>query len=273
MNLITAKCPDCGADLKIPDGASSVVCEYCGSNVIVTDVLGTGAVMQNCMILAYAALKDENYEEALSHFNSALEIDMKSSSALFGRALCTGWLGKVAKPGFDDMMEMFEKAISYTPADKQENVKKNAAAEVVKSVRHSIPNIKFGVEMVDLEMGDNDADYAASTADIIANVKKTKEQISRALEKAQEYDPSNKDIPGVITEINAITFSKPMPGINQQIDENFSKAGAELKKIDSQPQTPQVTTTKKSGCMGVVAVMVFLGAAIVTAITILSSSI
>jgi tetratricopeptide (TPR) repeat protein len=266
MNLITAKCPDCGAGLKIPEGSSSVICEFCGSQVMVTDVLGTGAVMQNCMILAYAALKNENYEEAFDHFNRALEIDMKSSSALFGRALCTGWLGKVAKPGFDDMMDMFEKAINYAPADKQANVKKNAAGEAVKSVRHLIPNIKFGVQMIELEMDAKDADFAASTADITANIKNTKEQITRALQKALEYDPSNKEIAPLMAEINAITVTaaKPLPGINLQIHENFSKADAELKTIDSQTQSPQQTqqVKSKSGCMGVFAILAFLAIAI-----------
>src|SRR5258706_3061187 len=241
MNLISAKCPDCGADLKIPEGSSNVTCEYCRSNILVTDVLGSNVVMQNCMMLAYAALKSENYEEAYDHFNRALETDMKSSGAWFGKALCAGELGKVANPRFDEMMTMFETAINYAPADKQNNLKKTAAAEVVKCVRHIMPNIKFGVEMVEMEMGDNDADYAASTADITKNIKNTKEQITRALQKAQEYDPSNKDIPVVMTEINAIAISKPLPGLNVQIDENFSQADAELKKIDTTPQTTQQT--------------------------------
>ena len=274
MNLITAKCPDCGAGLKIPEGSSSVTCEFCGSQVMVTDVLGTGAVMQNCMILAYAALKNENYEEAFDHFNRALEIDMKSSSALFGRALCTGWLGKVAKPGFDDMMDMFEKAISYAPADKQVNVKKNAAAEVVKSVRHIIPNIKFGVEMIELEMDAKDADFAASTADITANVKNSKEQILRALEKAQEYDPSNNEITPLMAEVNAIAISKPMPGINLPIHENFAQASEELKKVGTeQPPPPQVSNKSKSGCMGVVAVLAIVLVVLIAGIAILSSTI
>ncbi len=264
MNLITAKCPDCGADLKIPEGSTSVTCEYCGSNVLVTDVLGSNAVMQNCMMLAYAALKDENYEEAYDHFNRALETDMKSSGAWFGKALCAGELGKVVKPRFDEMMTMFETAINYAAADKQNNLKKTAAAEVVKCVHHITPNIKPGEEMVEMEIGDKDADMAASTADIEKNIKNAKEEITRALQKAQEYDPSNKDIPALITEINAVKHSEPMPGINLQIDENFSDAQKKLSEVQ-QPAAATaapVSSAKKSGCSFMItAIILIIGVA------------
>jgi tetratricopeptide (TPR) repeat protein len=260
MNLITAKCPDCGADLKIPEGSTNVTCEYCGSNILVTDVLGSNAVMQNCMMLAYAALKNEDYKEAYDHFNRALETDMKSSGAWFGKALCAGELGKVANPRFDEMMTMFETAINYAPADKQNNLKKNAAAEVVKCVRHITPNIKFGEQMLELEMGDKDADYAASTADITANLKKSKEEITRALQKAQEYDPSNNDIAALITEVNAVKSVDPNSGSGLHINQDFADAGLKLAEV--QEPAPASTTPgsspKKSGCSFMIAAVIFI---------------
>ncbi len=253
MQLVTAKCPDCGADLNIPQGAVNVTCEYCGGNILVTDVLGSNSVIQNCMTLAYAALKNEDYKEAYGHFNSALEADLKHSGAWFGKALCTGELGTVAHPRFDEMMTMFETAINYASADKQNNLKKIAAAEVVKCVRHITPNIKMGEEMLQIEMGDKDPDMAASAADIAANIKKTKEEITRALEKAHEYDASNNDVNTLITEVNAVT--------NQDSKSEQDSADAGLKLADVQEpavSTAHVSSPKKSGCSMMIAALIFI---------------
>lgn len=57
MELKTAKCPECGADLQIPEGKDVITCEYCGANVIVKDLLGTIAPIQNYMSLAASALQ------------------------------------------------------------------------------------------------------------------------------------------------------------------------------------------------------------------------
>jgi len=269
MQLITAKCPDCGAGLKIPEGNSSVTCEFCGSQVLVTDVLGSGAVMQNCMILAYAALQNNDYKEAYDHFNRALEIDMKSSGAWFGKALCTGELGKVVNSRFDEMMTMFENALKYAPADKQDNVKKNAAAEVVKCVHYISPSIKFGEDMLEIEMGDNDADMAASAADISANLKKTKDEITRALQKAQEYDPSNKDVAALLVEVTSGAFFKSdfekesHPKENSALKE-FDSAMSELDKIQTetagQSSANQPDSNKKSGCFSIILILVMMAA-------------
>jgi tetratricopeptide (TPR) repeat protein len=260
MNLITAKCPDCGADLKIPEGSTNVTCEYCGSNILVTDVLGSNAVMQNCMTLAYAALKSEDYKEAYDHFNRALETDMKSSGAWFGKALCAGELGKVANPRFDEMMTMFETAINYAQADKQNNLKKNAAAEVVKCVRHITPNIKFGEQMLELEMGVKDADFAASTADITANLKKAKEEITRALQKAHEYDPANNDVTALITEVNTVKSSDPNSGSGLHINQDFADVKKKLSEVQEPApvQTAPVSGAKKSGCSFMIAALIFI---------------
>ena len=254
MQLITAKCPDCGADLNIPEGSLNVTCEYCGSNILVTDVLGSNSVMQNCMTLAYAALKNEDYKEAYGHFNSALETDMKSSGAWFGKALCAGELGSVAKPRFDEMMTMFETAINYAPADKQNNLKKNAAAEVVKAIQKTANQRELAEEMMH-DLDDGDADDKAMTDDMKKNLEKTKEEILRALNKAHEYDPANNDVTKLIDEVSSGTHpeSQKLEQMRQQL------FGSEPLKPDPEPPAPApVTTSKKSGCSMMIAALMFI---------------
>lgn len=44
ISSIPAKCPNCGADLNFPPGQTSVVCEYCDSRVLLSDVMRSGEV-------------------------------------------------------------------------------------------------------------------------------------------------------------------------------------------------------------------------------------
>src|SRR5260221_8544563 len=147
MDLITAKCPDCGADLKIAPGALNVVCDYCGSNILVTDVLGSGAVVQNCMTLAYAAMQGENFKDSFDQFNKALEHGSNNYNAWFGKAICAGNLSRVMDVRYDEMIVLFENAFTNAPADKQATLKRNAATEIVKAVKGSMAKIKMADQL------------------------------------------------------------------------------------------------------------------------------
>ncbi len=255
MQLVSARCPDCGAELKIPEGSLNVTCEYCGSNILVSEILGSNSVIQNCMTLAYAALQNNNYKEAYSHFDSALEQDMRNYSAWFGKALCAGELSTVANPRFSEMMNMFDTALQNAPADKQTNIKKNAAAEAVKAVRNTAERRRLASQMVELGSG------SFSGGELVANIQKTKDEVIRALNKAQEYDPSNNDIPPLINEVNALAQRFiPMPGINQQIQENFADAERKLAEIQEPAAAPPgpVYGKKKGGCGAVIAALVLI---------------
>lgn len=200
MNLITAKCPDCGADLKIPEGSSSVTCEYCGSQVIITDILGTSTVMQNCMTLAFAALEKNDFEDAYGHFNSALEIDMKNYSAWFGKAVCTGRTGKLIDLRIDEMINLFETAFSYAPSDKLANAHRNASAEIIKAIKGLTDVFKLQQEMLKMEEDDEDMKKGLEEAS-----NKVKKEFFGALDKAREYDPSNADIIPLRDEITKLS--------------------------------------------------------------------
>jgi tetratricopeptide (TPR) repeat protein len=192
MQLITARCPDCGADLKIPEGSVSVVCDYCGSNVIVSDILGPNAVVQNCMILAYAALQGENYKDAYDHFNKALELNGTNYNAWFGKAICAGMMSHFNDVRFDEMLVLFDNAIRNAPADKQENLKKNAAAEINKAVMKFVNGMTSGREI--FLSASQGGGISLNLGNIRGDIMKMKDEVIRAMEKAHEYDPSNKDV-------------------------------------------------------------------------------
>jgi len=263
MQLIPAKCPDCGADLKIPEGSSSVICEYCGGNIIVTDVLGTTSVMQNCMMLAYSALENKNYKDAYDHFNRAIEIDLKNPNAWFGKAVCEGMIGKIGENSFGQMMDLFENSFKYSAEDKQSNMKKNASAEIVKVVRNSSNIIKLSCELLVLDKDDSmDSELSNEINELKENVKKT-------VLKAQEYDPSNKDVAALLVEVTSGAFFKSdfekesHPKENSALKE-FDSAMSELDKIQTetagQSSANQPDSNKKSGCFSIILILVMMAA-------------
>jgi tetratricopeptide (TPR) repeat protein len=250
MNLVTARCPDCGADLKIPEGSQSVTCEYCGSQVLVADILGTSAVMQNCMTLAYAALEKEDYNDAYGHFNSALEIDMKNYSAWFGKAICTGRTGKLIDMRIDEEIKLFETAFGYAPADKQQNMRRNASVEIVKAIKGLMQVFKLQQEMLSFE--EDDADMKKGLEDAS---NKVKQEFTGALDKAREYDPSNADIDPMKKEITeASTPAQMQPDYTRPAIEHMPPPV----HVDVQQPAPPVTESKKSGCAMMMVMMMMV---------------
>jgi hypothetical protein len=265
MQLIAAKCPDCGAELKIPEGSTSVICEYCGGNILVADIFGTTSVMQNCMMLAYSALERKNYKDAYDHFNRAIEIDIKNPNAWFGKAVCEGMIGKIGENSFGQMIEMFESSIRYAPEDKKNNFRKNASVEIVKVIRKSTDRIQLACELLVFK-GDDDklnSDLSDEIKDLKGNVKKT-------VEKAQEYDPENKDVTALVGEITSGAFFKSDFEEKSKADENSPlnvfksiSAGLEKPQPDAPGQSPENLSgiNKKSGCSFVILIFVTAAAA------------
>jgi hypothetical protein len=266
MNLVTARCPDCGADLKIPEGSSSVTCEYCGSQVIVADILGTSAVMQNCMTLAYAALEKEDYNDAYGHFNSALEIDMKNYSAWFGKAMCTGRTGKLIDMRVAEMIKLFETAFGYAPADKQQNMRRNASAEIVKAIKGLMQVFKLQQEMLSFE--EDDADMKKGLEDAS---NKVKQEFTDALNKALEYDPSNADVAPLRDEITkaAQAAQQPPDYTRPAIEHMPPPVHVDVQPQANAPPANAPTVSKKSGCSMMLAMMMLFVACVIVMVIII----
>ncbi|MDD5362377.1 MAG: hypothetical protein PHN88_09610 [Ignavibacteria bacterium] len=265
MKLIAANCPDCGAHLNIPEGSTSVICEYCGGNILVADIFGTTSVMQNCMMLAYSALERKNYQDGYDHFNRAIEIDIKNPNAWFGKAVCEGMIGKIGENSFGQMVEMFENSIRYAPEDKQINFRKNASAEIVKVIRKSADMIQLACEL--LVFKEDDDKLNTNLSKEITNLK---ENVKKTVEKAQEYDPDNKDVPALLGEIASGAFFKSDFEEKSKADENSPlneyksiSAGLEKPQPDTPGQSPEnlSVTSKRSGCSFVVLIFVTAAAA------------
>lgn len=265
MKLIPAKCPDCGADIKITEGSTSLICEYCGGNIIVTDLLGATSVMQNCMILAYSAMETGNYSDAYDHFNRAIEIDLKNPNAWFGKAVSFGMTAKISDDVFCKMIALFENAVNYAPEDKKANLKKNAAAEIVKVMRHNENLVQMAIELSSF----NDDEQFVSM--LTAETKKLKETVLNTVQKALEYDNTNNDAKMLLDEVTSgIYFTGDKKGQNENdnnIPSVFNFPGNDKnsppvsnKQQNSVSQTGNTTSVKKSGC-SMVLIFIFIAIA------------
>ncbi len=94
MTFVAAKCPSCGASLKVPDNKDYVVCEFCKSNVKVREAirLYTEVDIPDWLILAESAMNMGKYSEGFHYYIKILEVDAKVAKAWLGRAEATGKL-------------------------------------------------------------------------------------------------------------------------------------------------------------------------------------
>ena len=88
MRLTRAKCPNCGADIKVNKAEEKAVCEYCNSEILVEDAIAKLKVvvegevelkgvpkLESYLKLGDRAYKDGKFDEAYANYSKALELD------------------------------------------------------------------------------------------------------------------------------------------------------------------------------------------------------
>ena len=91
MALKSAKCPNCSGELSLPDDKDVIYCMYCGSSIIVREAIKVihsedPSKISNFIKLADDALSSYNFDESITYFNKALELDLRNSYAWLGKA-------------------------------------------------------------------------------------------------------------------------------------------------------------------------------------------
>ena len=116
MALINAKCPECGATLKINDTTKvSLICPYCGSTYLVENAVNQNYITnnnyyiineknqtldlneeyKNIMTLAIKEMKNKQLGYALKYFTHASMIKPHEWEPVFYREYCKSMIGKV----------------------------------------------------------------------------------------------------------------------------------------------------------------------------------
>lgn len=139
MRLTSAKCPNCGADIKVNKAEEKTVCEYCNSEVLVEDAIAKLKVvvegevelkgvpkLESYLKLGDRAYKDGEFDEAYINYSKALELDPDNATAILRQGL-----SKVLKEK-DPLKMTFSSGLSaYQNAIKiDESLKESGAADL-----------------------------------------------------------------------------------------------------------------------------------------------
>lgn len=100
MKLTSAKCPNCGADIKVNKAEEKAVCEYCKSEIIVEDAIAKyklvveGEVelkgvpkLDSYLKLGDRAYRDGEFDEAYKNYSKALELDPDNAIAILRQGI------------------------------------------------------------------------------------------------------------------------------------------------------------------------------------------
>lgn len=100
MRLTSAKCPNCGADIKVNKTEEKTVCEYCKSEILVEDAIAKLKVvvegevelkgvpkLESYLKLGDRAYKDGEFDEAYINYSKALELDPDNATAILRQGL------------------------------------------------------------------------------------------------------------------------------------------------------------------------------------------
>lgn len=129
MAFKAAVCPSCAGELQVPDNRDLVKCMYCGSDIIVREVLRTGSTVniENILKLARVAEKSNNYIEAYKYFSQVLEHETQNAEAWFGRGTAVGRQSTIDDLRLKEMISCYENAMQYASENERKKLMEDAA--------------------------------------------------------------------------------------------------------------------------------------------------
>ena len=142
--LVPAKCPNCGANLKLDDNMKKAECKYCQATIIVDeaienykiDVSGSKVkidksdTLGNYYKMAESAYESDNKKEAEDYCNKIIEEDINNYKAWFLKGKAAGWQSTLRNLRIDETVNCFTKAIENAPEKEVEKIKQDASKEI-----------------------------------------------------------------------------------------------------------------------------------------------
>lgn len=91
--LIPAICPQCGAKIELAKNLQKGYCSFCGTEILIKDIVKNVNIVNqppanNYIILGDRAFESYDYDGALKHYISALEIEPNNRHAIYREGLC-----------------------------------------------------------------------------------------------------------------------------------------------------------------------------------------
>ena len=164
MQLITLKCPACGAVANIQGNETIFTCEYCQNRIAVMKPISINSVVDglneieqtkysNYISILNQALSAGNYKEAYDYCNKALEINPKAATLWENKAICTFWLSTMG-----NLEEKTGEIISYLNASKQNDSNSSSYEDTTKNIADNLFEItKYKYNSVSMVRNANNA--------------------------------------------------------------------------------------------------------------------
>ncbi len=123
MKLTEAKCPNCGASIKVDSNRRETKCEYCRTEIIVDDaiakykieVLGNIEIsnlpkLENYLLLADRYYKTKEFDEAYKQYSKIVELEPNNIIAVLRRGICDSLTSNYIKDGTSQILNAFKEA-------------------------------------------------------------------------------------------------------------------------------------------------------------------
>ncbi len=174
-----AKCPSCGADIKVPAHGRAAHCTYCKKDAVLAAPPGTANV-DNRLRLADAAAEAGNYKEAYRYYTMVLEDDPENYEAWFGKGVSAAWDSGLRGDRFAELTAGIDRALQCAPEGVRDLLAKRAASKInLITLSYFQLSVKHTAEFISLD--DTWNEHIGRCIPIIS-----------ALSRAHELDPANR---------------------------------------------------------------------------------
>lgn len=132
MAFRPANCPNCGGALQLPDDRETVNCMYCGTPIIVHEVIRVQMKVntKSLLELGRVAAKARNHQEAYDYFTRVLEYELDNVEAWIGKACAAGWQTTLGAFRVPEMIVAFEKALDLSSEAGKQSIRQVASHNI-----------------------------------------------------------------------------------------------------------------------------------------------
>lgn len=141
MSLINVQCTNCGGQIQLDNEKSEGFCLYCGTKVILKDVITNINIsnmpnVANYIKIAYNAYVDRNYAESERYYNKVLEVDAENWKAIFYKGMSIGWQSTLANVRLRDAISGALRAVIIAAQKEKKTVVDEFRLECAREIQN-----------------------------------------------------------------------------------------------------------------------------------------
>lgn len=122
--ITTKECPNCGGEIKLTEGQSSIICKFCNTSIVFNKETFENKShehtnkIKSWKELAKSAHIGGNSDEAIEYYNKILEVNDNDIESWIGKAGCIWTKSTLSEPKLSESASYLAKAIEKSNYDK-----------------------------------------------------------------------------------------------------------------------------------------------------------